>query len=112
MVSLLDDKVRLLDRLRRCRPRTRGELAAYVEAFLGLKIPSQRVCAGHDSPLDYLAYSVLGSLDKQKGNGCRDIAVWANRGGGKTQLGAIGSLLEGVFLPGCEVRILGGSEDQ
>ncbi len=42
----------------------------------------------------------------------RDIIVWANRGGGKTQLGAIASLLECVFLSDCRVRILGGSEEQ
>ena len=42
----------------------------------------------------------------------RDVIVWANRGGGKTQLGAIASLLECIFLADCRVRILGGSEEQ
>jgi len=97
--------LRLLGKLRGCRPRDREQLAAYVKAFLGLQIPSQQMCKGHDSPLDYLAYSVLGQANQ-------DIAVWANRGGGKTQLGAVASLLECVFLPGCQVRILGGSQEQ
>jgi len=125
-------EVKLLDRLRVYRPRTREQLAAYVEAFLGLKIPSQRICLGHDSPLDYLTWSFLGSLseadsagrhplrtdtyeqldDKNEVNGNHDCVVWANRGGGKTQLGAIASLLEGIFLPRCQIRILGGSEEQ
>ena len=42
----------------------------------------------------------------------QDAIVWANRGGGKTQLGAVASLLECVFLPRCSVRILGGSQEQ
>ena len=50
----------MLRRMRSCRPRNRRELAAYVRAFLGLKIPGKRICAGHDSPLDYLAYAFLG----------------------------------------------------
>ena len=97
----------LQDRLRVRRPGTRKELAAYVEAFLGLKIPSKKICAGHDSPMDYLAGTFL-----NEGGVGRDIIVWANRGGGKTQLGAVASLLECVFFPDCQVRILGGSEDQ
>jgi hypothetical protein len=99
--------LRLLERLRVRRPRTRKELAGYVEAFLGLKIPSKKICGYHDSPLDYLAGTFL-----NEGGVGHDIIVWANRGGGKTQLGAIASLLECVFFPDCQVRILGGSEDQ
>lgn len=102
-----DDTVGLVERMRECRPRDARELRAYVEAFLGMRVPGRRVCQGHDSPLDYLAFSVLTGAEQ---NG--DCVVWANRGGGKTMLGAVASLLECVFLPGCAVRILGGSEDQ
>jgi len=38
--------------------------------------------------------------------------VWANRGGGKTMLGALATLLDVVFKPGIEVRLLGGSMEQ
>jgi hypothetical protein len=41
-----------------------------------------------------------------------DCVVWANRGGGKTELAAIATLLDCVFKPNCQVRILAGSEDQ
>ena len=41
-----------------------------------------------------------------------DCVVWANRGGGKTQLAAVATLLEGLFKPGCQTRILAGSLDQ
>jgi len=97
----------LVERIRGCRPRNAVELGAYVEAFLGLRVPAKRICDGHDSPMDYLAFSM--SVDQEHSGDC---VVWANRGGGKTQLGAIASLLECVFMPGCAVRILGGSEDQ
>ena len=117
----------VLAALRQVRPMTRAQLAAYVEAYLGLRVPSKQVCAGHDAPLDYLAYAVLGEealgsatakgpdqgqMSQRGGPGGGDCVVWANRGGGKTQLGAAATLLEGVFLPGCQVRILGGSEEQ
>ena len=93
----------LVQRLRRQRPRTAKELAAYVRAFLGWRIPDQRVCPGHDSPLDYLAWSFLGAGGKtgDRDRSSRDCYVWANRGGGKTQLGSVASLLECLFLPGC-----------
>jgi len=103
--------LQLLNRLRRYRPRTREQLRAYVKAFVGIKIPAKRMCANHNSPLDYLAFSFLGAK-KVEYSPWRNCVVWANRGGGKTQLGAIASLLEGIFLPCCQVRILGGSEDQ
>jgi hypothetical protein len=38
-----------------------------------------------------------------------DCIVWANRAGGKTQLAAVATLLEGLFKPGCQTRILSGS---
>jgi hypothetical protein len=38
--------------------------------------------------------------------------VWANRGGGKTFLGAVATMLDLVFKPGIEIRILGGSMEQ
>ena len=97
----------LVERMRGCWPRNAVELSAYVEAFLNLRVPARRMCAGHDSPLDYLAFATLAGPE-QSG----DCVVWANRGGGKTQLGAVASLLECVFMPGCAVRILGGSEEQ
>jgi len=41
-----------------------------------------------------------------------DAIVWANRGGGKTMMAAIATLLDVVFKPGCQSRILGGSLEQ
>ena len=42
----------------------------------------------------------------------RDAVVWACRGGGKTMVGAVATLLDLVFKPGIQVRILGGSLEQ
>ncbi len=44
--------------------------------------------------------------------GVRDCVVWANRGGGKTFLGAVATLLDMIFKPGIEIRILASSIEQ
>ena len=41
-----------------------------------------------------------------------DAIVWANRAGGKTELAAVATLLDCIFKPNCQVRILGGSGEQ
>ncbi|MCY2951345.1 MAG: hypothetical protein NTU53_05120 [Planctomycetota bacterium] len=80
------------------------ELARWVRSFTGLTLPKRAVCPGHDSPLIYLA---LAHFEPAK-----DLVVWAPRGGGKTRLGAVATLLDLLLKPGCQVRILGGSLEQ
>lgn len=93
------------------RPKTRGDLKNYIKVFLGIDIPDKVLCPGHCSPMDYLWYSFgIDFSQNRPGNG--DVVVWAGRGGGKTELAAIGTLLDCIFKPGCQVRILGGSEHQ
>lgn len=41
-----------------------------------------------------------------------DCVVWAARGTGKTFLGAVATLLDLVFKPGVQIKILGGSLEQ
>jgi hypothetical protein len=41
-----------------------------------------------------------------------DAVVWANRAGGKTELAAVATLLDAIFKPNCQIRILGGSGEQ
>lgn len=81
-------------------PRNPEELRAWLEAHVGMKFPAARVCQHHDTPFDYLAHSFLDG---------GDCVVWAPRGGGKTTLGAVATLLDVLHRPGCKVRILGGS---
>jgi len=110
--------------LRRTRPRTKRDLKNYVKVFLGIDIPDKRICCEHNSPMDYLWHSFSADFtDGQDstfsrhtcGAGSRtnaDAIVWANRAGGKTELAAVATLLDCVFKPNCQVRILGGSGEQ
>jgi len=58
--------------------------------------------------MDYLWYAFNADFLKQK-KGNADAVVWANRGGGKTELAGILTLLECIFKDGCQIRILSGS---
>ncbi|MFT5423461.1 MAG: hypothetical protein ACI89L_001238 [Phycisphaerales bacterium] len=88
------------------RPSTPAELADFLREHLGLEVPSVPLVAGHTSPMDYLVHSFFEDTVP------RDSVVWANRGGGKTFLAAVATLLDLVFKPGIEIRILGGSLEQ
>ena len=92
--------------LRQIRPRTSNQLWAFIDRVLGFHIPRRALVEGHDAPFAYLEHAFF------EDRGPRDALVWANRGGGKTQLGAIATLLDLLFKPGVQVRILAGSFDQ
>ncbi len=104
------------------RPKSKRDLKNYVKVFLGVDVPDKRICPRHNSPMDYLWHSF--SADCKIGTGTPtnnigepvplngDCVVWANRGGGKTKLAAVETLLDCIFKPNCEVRILGGSGEQ
>jgi len=116
--------------LRRTRPKTRKDLKNYTKVFLGIDVPDKRICAEHNSPMDYLWHSFsadfgglalppVGRVAPGTGPGANhhatkngDCVVWANRAGGKTELAAIATLLDCIFKPHCQVRILGGSGEQ
>lgn len=87
-------------------PTTDRELSEWVEQHLGIRVPSSALIEGHHPPLAYLAHAFF--EDRVP----RDCVVWANRGGGKTFYAAIATLLDLVFKPGIEIRILAGSLDQ
>jgi hypothetical protein len=76
----------------------------WVDMYAGIKVPTRAVCKGHSAPFEYLIRSYFEPA-------CDQI-VWAPRGGGKTRLGAIATLLDLVHKPGVSVRILGGSMEQ
>jgi hypothetical protein len=86
-------------------------LGEWVKKHLKIIVPDCAVCPGHSSPMDYLWHAFAGDFAQvRRING--DAVVWANRGGGKTQLAAAATLLDCWFKPGCQVRILGGSLEQ
>jgi len=105
--------------LRLHRPATKRQLKNYCKVFLGVNIPNKRICPEHNAPLDYLWHSFKTDFaDSPPANGSTpltinaDCAVWANRGGGKTEIAAVATLLDCIFKPSCQVRILAGSGEQ
>ncbi|MCZ6735220.1 MAG: hypothetical protein O7C65_05460 [Planctomycetota bacterium] len=92
--------------LRLVGPATSNQLHAYIRVVLGFDIPRSSLAPGNDAPFAYVEHAYF--EDRLP----RDCVVWANRGGGKTQLGAIATLLDMLFKPGIQVRILGGSFEQ
>lgn len=120
-----DNGVALRRAVRHVMPRTPNQLHGFVRFALGYTIPRRPIVEGHDAPFDYLAHAFFepppasgtGSGDAPADSGAaialpRDCVVWSNRGGGKTLLGAIATLLDMLFKPGVQVRILAGSFDQ
>ncbi|MFK7788285.1 MAG: hypothetical protein AB8C95_02175 [Phycisphaeraceae bacterium] len=93
-----------LRKLQALRPTTPHQLRTFVVKGLGLNLPASRVAQEIGGPFDYLSDSYF---DRPG-----DAVVWANRGGGKTMLGAVATLLDLLFKPGIQVRILGGSFQQ
>lgn len=112
-VSALDMEraTSVYEALRRTRPRTKRDLRNYVKVFLGIDVPDRSICADHSSPMDYLWHCFSADFGTRRA-GSADAVVWANRGGGKTKLAAVATLLDCVFKAACQVRILGGSGEQ
>jgi hypothetical protein len=94
----------MVEQAKRMMPTDREGVRRYLAGILRLRVPARRVCEGHCSPMDYAAHALAG--------GGSDCMIWASRGGGKTMLSAAVTLLDCVFRPGCQVRILGGSLEQ
>ncbi|MCC6238741.1 MAG: hypothetical protein IT448_00345 [Phycisphaerales bacterium] len=79
-------------------------LHRWIGQHLELQISRRAVCPGHSAPFEYLVRSYF--------EPSQDMVVWAPRGGGKTRLAAIATLLDLIHKPGLKVCILGGSLDQ
>lgn len=99
-------KGRRLEQWERLRPRTAVELDRFIQGMFGVRVPRRARERGSSSPFEYLGHAFF------EEGATRDVVVWANRGGGKTYYGAMATLLDLVFKPGVQVRILGGSREQ
>jgi hypothetical protein len=77
------------------------DLLDFIEGFWGLRLPRVRVCPDHTPPAQYLVDAFFERSP--------DAICWANRGGGKTLLGALVTWLDTVFKVGCATKVLGGS---
>ncbi|MEM9418948.1 MAG: hypothetical protein AAGA25_07870 [Planctomycetota bacterium] len=85
------------------RPTTPDALHAFVRRGFGLDVGRVAIAQDSTPPFAYLQHAFFHG---------HDCVVWANRGGGKTMLGAVATLLDLLFKPGIQVRILGGSLEQ
>lgn len=108
---------RIYAELQRTPPAKKRDLKNYVKVFLGIDVPDKRICPDHNSPMDYLWHSFSADAAGSAHSRCErppnaDAVIWANRGGGKTELAAVATLLDCIFKPNCQVRILGGSGEQ
>ncbi|CAG0980966.1 hypothetical protein PHYC_01763 [Phycisphaerales bacterium] len=97
-------------------------LHEWIRNNLGVDLAREPMVEGHAAPFDYIRHAFF--VDEYRPSasppaagappvaGPNDCVVWANRGGGKTFLGALATLLDLVFKPGIQIRILAGSMDQ
>lgn len=85
-------------------PMTDDELHAWIKSELGIDIPREAVCDGHNSPFDFVADFFF---ERQN-----SAIVVANRGGSKTFGVAILHYLNGKFKAGIEGFTFGATEAQ
>lgn len=83
---------------------TADDLHRWIRLFCNLNVPRVPVVDGHSAPFDYLVRAYF--------EPAQDQVVHAPRGGGKTRLAAVATLLDLLHKPGVSVRILGGSLEQ
>ncbi|MFT3785266.1 MAG: hypothetical protein QM770_03755 [Tepidisphaeraceae bacterium] len=80
------------------------ELHQWLRVFCNIDVPRRAVCPHHRAPFDYVQRAYFEPSSDQ--------IVHAPRGGGKTRLAAVATLLDLLHKPEIAIRILGGSLDQ
>ncbi len=98
-------------------PDSPAALHAWLRERLDLEVPTRALMPGHSAPFEYLCHAFFDGRHEARGGAAPataagDAVVWANRGGGKTFLAAVATLLDLVFKPTIQVRVLAGSLDQ
>lgn len=103
-------------------PPTIEALHDWLRTTLDITLPRKAMLDGSTPPATYIehAFFEAGALlhpdhvqvTKPDKRPPLDCVVWANRGGGKTFLGALATMLDLIFKPGIDIRILGGSLEQ
>lgn len=84
--------------------KTPDDLHRWVKLFCNLDVPRVPARPASSAPFDYLVRAYFEPASDQ--------VVHACRGGGKTRLAAVATLLDLLHKPGISVRILGGSLEQ
>ncbi len=90
--------------IRESRPKTRADLEHWLQSFVGVRLPREPVCRGHQSPGDYFASLFFDRPALA--------LVLGPRGGGKSFLSALNTHLNSRWNPRHGTRILGGSLSQ
>ncbi len=107
-MSKRTNKAEIEEFLRLQRPRSKQLLKDYVKVFLRVTVPDQVLTDGHSSPMDYIWHSFNADFASKKGANA-DCVVWSNRGGSKTLTAAVATILDCIFKPNVQIRILSGS---
>ena len=108
------------------RPASPAHLHQWLRLVLDVDVPRRALLQGSDAPFDYLCWAFFDESRGETSEGsaesprtlspsaasASDAVVWACRGGGKTFYAAVATLLDLIFKPGIEVKVLGGSLDQ
>ncbi len=103
-------------------PPTIEALHDWLGTTLDITLPRTAMLEGSTPPAAYIEHAFFeagallhpdhaGPIEPEK-QPPLDCVVWANRGGGKTFLGALATMLDLIFKPGIDIRILGGSLEQ
>jgi hypothetical protein len=80
------------------------ELHRWIRLYTGLRVSREPICPGHAAPFEYLRLAYFEPSE--------NLVVWAPRGGGKTRLAAVLTLLDLLHKPHWAVRLIGGSLNQ
>ncbi|HPO93744.1 MAG TPA: hypothetical protein PL072_09780 [Phycisphaerales bacterium] len=117
-ISLLTAPSRIITRhLLTEPPASPAQLHAWLAIVLDLRIPRDPLVSPA-APFDYLAHAFFEGRDfnapasAPPPNHPADCVVWAARGSGKTFLAALATLLDLLFKPGIQIKLLGGSLEQ
>lgn len=106
------DRIDVSRQFAELEPHNPDQLHRFTQAALGMTVPRIPLVPGSTAPFDYLTHTFFENKQSSDQTTNKDVVVWANRGGGKTMLGAAATLLDLIFKPGIQIRILGGSLEQ
>lgn len=101
-------------------PATPDALHEFLRTHLELNVSRTPISPGSSAPFAYLCHAffegrTFAGPSESPATAARDdpdSIVWASRGGGKTFLGAVATLLDLLFKPGIQVHLLAGSVEQ
>ncbi len=93
-------------------PRSRAELADFLRRDLSIELDLGAEDPSMSAPFRYLEHAFFEGALAPSAMRQADPVVCANRGGGKTFLGAVATTLDLLFKPGIQIRILAGSVEQ